>query len=180
MKDYFCQVYSFDPAILEIKLKSWTGLEDDFIGFLGYMKLQGPSNRTDDMKKYNGKMPKTFESIHRVLKRLMDEDETKILDYLKLDIEGEEWDIIPMMLKSGLFSQIRQMSLRINLFQDDLEYYRDTAAKIRSIESEGLIRFHSKEIPCSNSRLRAKWPEDKTIILPLKCIEMAWYQVIPY
>lgn len=180
MKDSNCNVYSFDPATLGMKLENWTG-RDDFVGMqLPDSKGNSRKNDVNNRRKYRGKMPKMFESIFRVMERLLDEEKDDyIVDYLKLDIEGEEWDVIPMMLKYKMFTQIRQFGVEIHLFKDDVEYYQDIARKIRALEKAGMVRFHSKETPCSYSGLQAKWPEDRKIVSPIKCFEMAWYQVIP-
>jgi len=175
MKEQGCKVYHFDPvAVLEKHLNgNWTSRDD----------LE-KSSRISRKQTHIGKMmPKTSVSIHWAMERLLDKviHQDNIVDYLKLDIEGEEWDVIPMMIESGLHFKIRQLGVEIHLFKDDLEYYRDLAGKIQELEKTGMVRFHSKETPCSHSGLiREKWPEDPNILLPLKCFEMAWYHVIPY
>ncbi len=170
MRDYFCKIHNFDP----INLGNFTGLDD-----LIDAKLSGKKSSRNYNKRYSGAIPKTSKSIYRVIKHLLDNDPYKIVDYLKLDLEGEEWEVIPLMLDSRLFSQIRQLGVEIHLFEDDLEYYRVLVGKIQALEHIGMVRFHSKETTCSYSGLREKWPEDNNIALPLKCFEMAWYQILP-
>ena len=38
------------------------------------------------------------------------------IDYLKIDIEGGEWEVMQQVIESGMLSQVRQMSVEFHLF----------------------------------------------------------------
>lgn len=174
MKGHGCKVYNFDLASLENKVENRT-TSDNFIG----MKL--PENISGITKNYSGKMSKTSEYIHRVLERLLTHgvDKENTINYLKLDIEGEEWAVISMMLESGLLSKIRQLSVKIHLRKEDLEYFQDLAGRIQNLENAGMIRFYSRETSCSDSGSNEIKSEEGNSFFPLKCLNMAWFHAIP-
>lgn len=159
MKKYGCQVFKFDP---------------DSIISDGRNKLQNRKNRDKKGGRNN---------LYRFIERLLS-GRSRDVDYLKMDIEGEEWDIIPRMLASGSFSKIRQLGVQLHFFpiedeKTELNYYRELARKIQAFEKKGrMIRFHSKEVNCSfhYGILREKWPADEINKFPTNCFEMAWYQ----
>ena len=165
MKNYGCQVYKFNPDLI--------------------VSTSDGANRNRKDRKKDGRNKNDIKSLHQFIKRLLN-GRSRDVDYLKMDIEGEEWDIIPRMLASGSFSKIRQLGVELHLFsiadndeKTELNYYRDLARKIQTLEKRGrMIRFHSNEIPCSSHYgiLREKWPADKINKFPTKCFEMAWYQ----
>jgi hypothetical protein len=71
-----------------------------------------------------------------------------VIDYLKIDIEFDEWVAIPQIVESGMLDKIRQLAIEIHLSADDsLTSLRDRVRIIRSIEERGMIRFDYKLNP---------------------------------
>jgi len=175
MKGHGCKVYNFDLASLENKLETQTD-RGNLIG----AKL---SEKNSGIKKGNSeKLPKSSDYIYRTLELLLagGVDKENTINYVKLDIEGEEWTVISTLLESGLLSKIRQLSVEIHLLKDDLEYFQDLAGMIQNLEKTGMIRFHSKETSCSDSGFKKIMSaNEENRLLPFKCFNLAWFHVIP-
>lgn len=165
MKNSGCQVFKFNPDLI--------------------ISTSHGAKRNQKNRKKDGRNKNALKSLYRFIEQLLN-GRNRDVDYVKMDIEGEEWDIIPRMLASGFFSKIRQLGVELHLFPNadndektELNYFRDLARKIQTLEKKGrMIRFHSKEITCSSHYgiLREKWPADKMNQFPTNCFEMAWYR----
>lgn len=156
MERYGCQVYAFDPSM---KAEDY-----DRSSAIHFLKL-GLNSRDSTSKK--GWHFRSLSSIYQMLKKRHGEH---VIDYLKIDIESDEWAVIPQIVESGMLDKIRQLAVEIHLSADDsLTRLRDRVRIIRSIEERGLIRFDSK--------LNA-WFSGKFKLLDVsgpRSYEIAWY-----
>jgi hypothetical protein len=66
------------------------------------------------------------------------------IDYLKVDIEGDEWLILEQMLQDGRsLRDIKQIGMEVHLlYSDHLNHYRNL---IRRLEASGYVRFFSRQ-----------------------------------
>ncbi len=134
MADYGCQVYSFDPTMT-------TG-DHNHSSSVHFYNL-GLSSR--DYTNGNGWRFKTLSSVYDMLKELHG---VRDIDYLKMDIEYDEWIVVPDIIRSGMMSKVRQLAVEFHLpVEDTLSQMRRRARIIRSIEQQGMIRFDSKVNP---------------------------------
>ena len=115
----------------------------------------------------------TLSSIYRILSSTM-HGENATIDYLKIDIESSEWDVIPELIESGVLDRVRQMSMEIHLSNQGsqtLAELRKSAKLLRRLETEGdMIRFDSKPNGISSATF--------TEIGNMKgyfAFELAWY-----
>jgi hypothetical protein len=93
MENYGCKVYSFDPTM---KVENHKHSKD-----VNFYNL-GIADKDD------GGNFKTLSSIYSMLK--LDHGDA-IIDYLKIDIEYNEWTVIPNIIQSGMLSKVRQMGI---------------------------------------------------------------------
>jgi len=88
----------------------------------------------------------TLSSIHQMLSPM--HGKGAIIDYLKVDIEGGEWNVIPELIKSGILDKVRQMSMEIHLTNEEnqtLSELRKNVKTLYTLEKEGgMVRFDSK------------------------------------
>lgn len=156
MATYGCQVYSFDPSMKEG--------DHDHTANIHFYQL-GLSNR--DAVDDNGWRLRTLASIYDMLKGKHGD---VFIDYLKMDIEGAEWAIIPQIIESGMMDKVRQLAFEIHLSTDDsLTAMRNRVRTVRSIEEKGMIRFDSKLNPWFHGKF-------KHLGVSGPCgYEMAWY-----
>lgn len=134
MERYGCQVYAFDPSM--------KGEDRDRSSAIHFLKF-GLGSRDWTNKK--GWRFRSLTSIYNSLKKRHGE---RVIDYLKMDIEFNEWAVIPQIVKSGMLDNIRQLAIEIHLaIQDSPKQMRDRVRIIRSIEEEGMVRFDSKLNP---------------------------------
>ena len=96
-----------------------------------------------------------------------------LIDYLKIDIESDEWIALPDIVSSGMIKKVRQMGIEIHLPRDDgLEHYRKLMSIMKAIEDSGMVRFDSKYNP---------WFMDSVPALNYtgsRGFEIAWYRLI--
>lgn len=88
----------------------------------------------------------TLSSIYRMLSPMHGENTT--IDYLKIDIESEEWNVIIDLIESGILEKVRQMGVEIHLTQrenQNLTEFKKEANILYRLETEGgMTRFDSK------------------------------------
>ena len=134
MERYGCQVYSFDPSMK-------VG-DHDHTPAVHFFQM-GLSNR--DAIGDNGWRLRSLSSIYEMLKSKHGD---VVIDYLKMDIEGAEWAIIPQIIKSGMMDKVRQLAFEIHLLtSDSLSALQNRVRIVRSIEEQGMVRFDSKLNP---------------------------------
>jgi hypothetical protein len=134
MEHYGCKVYSFDPSM---------GAENHNHSAGIHFYNWGLGHR-DEITQDNWKV---F-SLSTIYKKLTEKHGDSIIDYLKINIEFAEWDVLPKITKSGMLAKVRQLGVEFHLPEDQPIYnYRDKAKILRSLESMGIVRFDSKYNP---------------------------------
>lgn len=137
MDSYGCQVFAFDPSM---KKKDHDHRPNIHFFNIGLSSV----NSTND----KGWRLLTLSSIYDMFKSRHGD---RVIDYLKVDIEFDEWTVIPQMIQSGMLDKIRQMGFEIHLPEiDSLEMFKKYVNIVRSIENNGMIRFDSKQNPWFN------------------------------
>jgi hypothetical protein len=137
MSAYGCQVFAFDPSMMG---------EDHYDHNPGNVHFYkwGLGDRDRHDTNYNWEI----RSLSSIYQTLAARHGRKIIDYLKIDIEGSEWDVITDMIASGMLSNVRQLGVEIHLVTNfPLEKYRDYAQLLRSMETMGMVRFDSEFNP---------------------------------
>ena len=87
------------------------------------------------------------------------------IDYLKVDIEGDEWAVLEDMLRSGMLANIRQMGVEIHFL--DVNAARRHLGLVRSLEDAGLVRFAMRPNILAAGELFG--------VRDQCCYEIAWY-----
>lgn len=159
MEQYGCQIFAFDPS-----MKLGDHKRSEMIQF--YKMGIGIKDHINNAKwKIN-----TLQTIYKNLGH-----EGKIIDYLKMDIEGGEWDVLAEILKSGMMPKVRQLAVEFHWYKTTpLNGYRFAVALIKSIEDSGLVRFDSKYNPWFKMQI----PSLGNYSGPVG-FEIAWYQILP-
>ena len=125
-----CQVHSFDPA-----------MTNGTVDFDRSPRIHFHNLALNDADE--GTQNRTLQTIYEKLGH--GKDGGILIHHLKIDIEGDEWRIIPEIVRSGMLVRIKQLALEIHLKVDnqDLDYYRRMVGVIKSLEDHGMIRFDS-------------------------------------
>jgi len=136
MEQYGCTVYAFDPSMNDAKDQFNRSSKIHF-----YKIGLGALDETNDSR---GWKTLSLGGIRRLLGH-----QDRIIDYLKMDIEFGEWDVLPELMKPGKLDQVRQLGIEIHLPNDGpLKKYQELAGILWSLEQEnGMIRFDSKANP---------------------------------
>ena len=163
MEAYGCRVFAFDPSMGKGNHNHSRNIQFFYIGL---------SDRDYTMK--DGWQMKTLSSIYKMLVPFRGE---RIIDYLKMDIESAEWDVLPQLIPSGMFAKVRQLGAEFHLDNrgDTLEIIIWRVKAINSIEDAGMIRFDSKY---------NMWAKRQITVLDLYegpyCFEIALYSISTY
>ena len=91
------------------------------------------------------------------------------IDYLKMDAEFAEWDVIPQILQSGMLDKVKQLGLEIHF--GDIDEFQRYARVIKSIEDYGMVRFNSK-VNLMAPKIKHPDLEDLEFY---SAYELAWY-----
>lgn len=182
MKAYGCDVFTFNSSTnltINNDENDQPGRSDSIVWVQGVRlgKEEDKVDGFDDQARVETRTPtKSFESIQRLLEPHHGKD--RIVDYLKLDVNGDEWDVVSELIESRSLRKIRQLGIRIHLpvlddYNSDnnkiiFERYQFIAGKIRALENSNtkMIRFRSERIDC-----------DPYLKSSFKCYSMAWYNV---
>lgn len=70
----------------------------------------------------------------------------RIIDYVKIDIEGDEWTILPQIIQSGILNRIKQFAMEIHFDGDDSrDDIRQRIGVLRSLERDhAMVPFDYK------------------------------------
>ncbi|XP_046447777.1 probable methyltransferase-like protein 24 [Daphnia pulex] len=143
---YGCQVYAFDPSLnLTDHDRNGTNIH--------YFKL-GLSYRQEHFQ--DGWRVQTLSSIYDKLRSEKRHASDRIIDYLKIDIEEDEWTALVDILDSGMLGKVRQLAIEIHLpLEGNISSYRRLVNLLRSMEEQhGMVRFDSKINAYSEGRLK--------------------------
>ncbi len=154
-----CEVFTFDPSIEEAKERY------DRNANIHFLKLGlGRQNETSPQ----GWKLRTLGTIRRMLGHEFSE-----IDYLKFEIEENEWDLLAEMIETGEFYQVKQISLKIHLpcCESPVKEYQKIARVLRIMEQDyNMVRFSSEPDPL----MKHKFPllNNREMYFSY---EMAWY-----
>lgn len=138
MELYGCEVFAFDPSM---DMDS----HDHSVGVHFYDWGLGHRNERGTGKKDGWNM-RTLSSIYETLSSR--HGPNRIIDYLKMDIEYDEWLVIPDIIQSGMLSRIRQFGAEFHVgYNRTIDDYKKLTKILRSLEKEGMVRFDSKYNP---------------------------------
>ena len=156
MQRYGCYVFAFDPSMDQADHQHSKRIQFYNLG-LGH----------EDVVR-NGWNMKTLSSIYKMLQPKHGD---MVIDYLKIDIEGDEWDVINNIISSGILPKVRQMGVEIHMWPVNatMSYYRNLIKTLQLLEANGMVRFNSIINPSSFKHVDAFGFTDYT------CYEIAWY-----
>jgi len=143
---YGCDVYAFDPSLNQTDhVRNGTRIN--------FFKL-GLSYREEKFQ--DGWYAQTLSAIYDRLQSQKRHASDRIIDYLKIDIEEEEWTALVDILDSGMLGKVRQLAIEIHLpLEGTISGYRRLVSLLRSMEEQhGMVRFDSKINAYSEGKLK--------------------------
>ena len=157
MQKYGCYVFAFDPSMNKEDHQHSKRIHFYNLGLA-----------SEDASIRNGWNMKTLSSIYTMLRPKHGD---MIIDYLKIDIEGDEWHVIDNIIDSGMLPKIRQMGVEIHMVPADatMSYYRNLVKTVQRLEANGMVRFNSQLNPNCYFYIDAFGFRD------CLCYEIAWY-----
>ena len=174
MEKYGCEVFAFDPSMNKTDYDHSQHIHFYQIG-LGDNDID--DNNVPDVWKF-----KTLDSIYRML--VPRHGET-IIDYLKIDIEYDEWEVLKQILKSEMLKNVKQLTIEFHLpnklfstnknthLKMNIEDYRSLVRLVKSIENQ-MTRFESRSNLWSKKSVRNL----NNYTGPI-CFELSFYQIFP-
>ena len=164
MESYGCQVYSFDPSMDQPNHKHSPGIQF-FRMALDDVDRKGWSHLKDIPSR-------TLSSIHQMLIRYHDPKPT--INYLKMDIEGTEWRVLPQLIRSGMLDKVRQLGFEIHLTKTSIEEIRRQVRIVQSLEDYGMVRFSSEMNIFSLQNVADEYGRNLSVST---AYEIAWYNI---
>ena len=114
----------------------------------------------------SGKKIRTLASAYKTLSKRLDHNDVDI-DYVKLDIEGTEWEVIPQIIKSGILDRVKQLNIEMHYGNDTLPAMHYYVGIIKSLEAAGMVRY--------SNRPNIFWTGKFFGVKDYFIQEMAWY-----
>ena len=168
LEKYGCEIFSFDPSINET--------DHDHSQHIHFYNI-GLGDRDYITLADNWKL-QTLDSIYRML---VPHHGEKVIDYLKIDIEWQEWEVLKQILKSGMLEKVRQLSVEFHLPNQDastldkyltIDDYRSLVSLVKSIEKK-MTRFESRANPWSIHKI-----ENLDNYYGSICFELSFHQIL--
>lgn len=157
---YGCEIYAFDPSMKGAEEKY------DRSQHIHFYKIGlGDQNMTSP----KGWKLQTLGTIRKMLGH-----EKRVIDYLKIDIEEAEWNVLAEMIETREFDLVKQIGLEIHLpcCETPLREYQELAGILRAMERYfGMVRFNSEPNPWMKINLTSLGIRE----LMYANYEMAWY-----
>ncbi|RUS81340.1 hypothetical protein EGW08_010907 [Elysia chlorotica] len=140
-----CEVHSFDPSMLQ---PSYQRNESSWFHNLGLSSRNTDSYRPPPdqyVKAPQVWQMRTLTSVKEMLGHT-----GRVIDLLKIDIEGFEWDVVENMRETGELELLRQFSLEFHLFpkfppMEDYVHLYKTFTNLR--EEMGFAEFSAHPHP---------------------------------
>lgn len=138
-KHFKCEIHTFDPS---------QPIADHYIPSILTFHLIGLDGR-NTTNKLGWKML-TLSGIRHFLNHT-----NRVIDILKIDIEGSEWHSLPDMFETGVLKYVKQLSIELHFGRSKpenwLRFWGDVAVKeqlkmIRQLHSEGFRLFNHEYV----------------------------------
>jgi hypothetical protein len=163
MELYGCEIFSFDPS-MNVSHHNRTN-------YIHFYEIALHNMDKNDGWEMNTKVPtRTLSYIYDMLSPIHGGE--TVIDYLKIDIENAEWQVLPQILESGMMDKVRQLAVEVHVdFNKSSSLSHQQASILQSLENYGLIRFDSR--PNINTLANASHGVENDSLF--SGYEMAWY-----
>ena len=156
MESYGCDVYAFDPSI--------NGKDRQHSSHIQFFKLALGARNTK-LDAATGWRTATLDGIRRYLQH-----QQRTIDYLKVDIEGGEWDVLRQLLgDASTLANVKQIGMEVHLL--DADKYEEHRKLVAALEASGFTRFFSRPNPWMKRIVKSMLDIDDTSA----GYEMAWF-----
>lgn len=80
----------------------------------------------------------------------------RVLDYLKIDVEGHEWAVLDYLITTGISSRIRHFSLEYHIFPDwpSKAMYPDLLRTYKNLKEMGFYKYFTGLHPLNHTPRR--------------------------
>lgn len=155
MEKYGCRILVFDPTT-----DSWNHKHSKNVWF--YALGIG----TRDIERGGDPRGWTLATLATLRKRFGH----RTIDVLKIDIEGDEWDLLEAWLRDGDLNSVKQLALEVHFNGEFAEISR-CYQLLRRLENEaGFVRFFARQNPWTVGHFKGNVAADGA-----NCYEIAWY-----
>ena len=142
MENYGCRVYVFDPKLTTL------GDHQHSTNITFYLISLNNQNADGVVFDIAGTM--RLRTLLTIYNKLVPEHGERIIDFLKIEpnFAGDDWDIIPELLKSEVIKKVRQMEILVRYGPTDpKKLQQNNTRNIKSLEDLGFVRFNSVPDP---------------------------------
>ncbi|EFA80773.1 hypothetical protein PPL_06359 [Heterostelium album PN500] len=158
-----CKVESFDPS-MSMESQKRSDLNN-------FWKIGIADKDTNDFegKEYGGSRKQVWEVY--TLETLMKRFKVEYLDFLKMDIEGNEWPILKQWIESGILKKIKMLTFEVHFWSSthDIHTHLEWAKIIIALREQGFKLFGTRENPMSTD-------EDLGFLKKSSCCyDLYWY-----
>jgi len=126
-----CQVYAFDPSMAMN--------DSDHTPNIHFFNI-GLSHGDTDKGPRRWKL-RTLDSIYKMLKPKHGD---RVIDYLKVDVEGAEWKSVEQMLRTNIFDKVKQLGMEIHFNSRTIDDYQNGIRILKWLEDYGMVRYSSR------------------------------------
>ena len=127
---YGCTVYAFDPSMKR--------QDFDYRPNIHFFDL-GISDRNQLV---NGWKMRTLDSIYEMLVPFHG---NVTIDYLKLDVESDEWAVLPQIIASRMLDKVKQLAVEVHFRSGDTrDHVIHHVNVLKKLEDGGMVRFASR------------------------------------
>ena len=147
MERYGCQVFASDPSMNSSDQDHTANIHFNRLGIGAEDVVKHPTT---------GWKLLTLDSIYAMLQPRHGD---VIIDFLKIDIDGPEWEVIPQMIASGMMRKVRQFAFERHYYEpvSNVDYYRQGLELIALLERNGFRCFYSRHNPLYNINAHLVW-----------------------
>ena len=124
MELYGCRVFSFDPSMNQP--------DHNHSRAIRFYRMALDSVNQNDWNQLKGVPSRTLSSIYQML--TIHHSADAVIDYLKIDIEGAEWNVLPHILQSGMMDKVRQLAVEIHLSKTSISDICRQIGVLQSLE----------------------------------------------
>ncbi|XP_067653849.1 probable methyltransferase-like protein 24 [Haliotis asinina] len=154
-KSYECDVFSFDPSMMQTSYKRSNHVQ--------FLKM-GISGTDTDRGGWELHTLKTF-------KKMLNHT-GKVIDVLKADVEGSEWPSLPEMTSSGELMHVKQLLLEYHGDCSDRRQCTSRLKTLKDIHDIGFRRFYVHKNPACKLIKSALFPVIRT-----RCYEVHYVNI---